>query len=747
MAKPIETVFRDFSTDGNPSTAAHEPIKSDIRDLLNAHLINLTGATSGAIVKTSLADPSTGLNADLAHDADTMAWVVGDSTQGNDGVYQKQGASGAGSWARLKGLPYNVIQLNNANAGTANAIQATTSVNVPDAAYGALLVLNITADNTGSVTLSVNNETARSVVTNTNAAITSGYFVSGMAVLCVDDGTNYRLLSYGDASAVQAAAEAAQAAAEAAAASVTQSFIEVATRTAMAALSSTVSMAYLTEEGREGFFKRTTGDYSDTTIDVSQGIIIPTTANPTTEAYVRLNPEFISPGMFGIAAGLSTGDHAQEMEDMIWALNNGYGKKHWLIDRDVFSNGGYFIGTEFPHGVLIEGRNNAGFVEVSTAPTAQLLHFNNPINNLTIRNINFRNLNATQRSEGNQAIGMNDAGSNIVIEDCEISGFSYGIWVNNAGYITIQNNYIHDLFADGIHLGGGTRYGKILNNTVQTVSDDMIACTTDTFSGNSTIRTSHIIISGNDLDNALGAYGNGIALYNCDEITVSNNTMTNIQGNGVSLHTNTAEFANLPAALKPYCRRCKVSDNFIYNVGLAQTDLDSNNLSTNKGHGHGIYLDGGWDIDITNNYIQGVGSSPNPYRAGLFMTSDTSGYGLYSVRIIGNTIEDISGSGMHGFSTGSGNGCERILVDSCYFENITSWAINWSELYFDGAVTIRDTTGVQTDTVNTSQYISFNAGTTTVNLDTSGNLAPSGHQLSLGGNAASWGRRTTTNTF
>jgi hypothetical protein len=204
MAKPIETVFRDFSTDGNPSTAHHEPIKADIRDLHNAHLVALTGATSGAIVKTSLSD----LNATLAHDADVMAWVVGDSTQGNDGVYQKQGASGAGSWTRLKDLPYSVIQINNADAGTANAIQATTAVNVPDAAYGALLVLNITAANTGAVTLSINGETAKPIVTNTGSTLPSGYLVTGMAVICVDDGVSYRLMSYGDASTIQAAAEA-----------------------------------------------------------------------------------------------------------------------------------------------------------------------------------------------------------------------------------------------------------------------------------------------------------------------------------------------------------------------------------------------------------------------------------------------------------------------------------------------------------------------------------------------------------
>lgn len=168
------------------------------------------GASTGAIVKDSLS----GLNSDLAHDASSMAWVVGDSTLGNDGIYQKQGASGSGSWTRIADLPYSIIQLYNADAGTANAIQATSSLNIPSSAYGALLVLNITASNTGAVTLSVNGETAKPIVTNTNQAITSGYLVAGMAAICVDDGASFRLFSYGDATAVQAAAEAAQTAAE-----------------------------------------------------------------------------------------------------------------------------------------------------------------------------------------------------------------------------------------------------------------------------------------------------------------------------------------------------------------------------------------------------------------------------------------------------------------------------------------------------------------------------------------------------
>src|SRR5690606_35463327 len=63
--------------------------------------------------------------------------------------------------------------------------------------------------------LSINGETPRPLVTNVGAAIPAGYVQAGMAALVQIDGEgNYRLFSYGDASAIQAAAEAAQQAAE-----------------------------------------------------------------------------------------------------------------------------------------------------------------------------------------------------------------------------------------------------------------------------------------------------------------------------------------------------------------------------------------------------------------------------------------------------------------------------------------------------------------------------------------------------
>ena len=98
-----------------------------------------------------------------------------------------------------------IINLINDGSGTADAIQATSIEDDPATAYGGLYLLNIVADNTDAVTVSINSGTPKSLVSNTNSALVSGYLTAGMAVLMVDDGTNYRLLSYGDASVIEAA--------------------------------------------------------------------------------------------------------------------------------------------------------------------------------------------------------------------------------------------------------------------------------------------------------------------------------------------------------------------------------------------------------------------------------------------------------------------------------------------------------------------------------------------------------------
>lgn len=153
--RTIDDIFRDFVIDGVPASGPFNPHKPDIRDTLKALL-------------------------------------EGIST-----------------------FPDNrVIRLNNADEGTGNNIVVTASVPIPAAAYQVLYILNVTQENTGPVAIS--GVITRDLVTNTSQLVPAGYLTPGMAVLCIDTGSELRMLSYGDMETIIAAAEAALAAAEAA---------------------------------------------------------------------------------------------------------------------------------------------------------------------------------------------------------------------------------------------------------------------------------------------------------------------------------------------------------------------------------------------------------------------------------------------------------------------------------------------------------------------------------------------------
>lgn len=201
------TVFAD-----GPTSNPQQPQKVQIRKLLTAYesAIN-AGLSNGGLIY----DTKAHMDADTSQAANASAWVIGDDTAANNGIYRFDGTS---TWTRVGDLPYSVVYAQNAGAGTADAVQATTSVPISTTAYSQLISVPFTAENTDAMTLSINGETPRDLVTNTGDVIPSGYVKAGMAALVqIDSGGDYRLFSYGDASAIQAAAEAARDAAAASA--------------------------------------------------------------------------------------------------------------------------------------------------------------------------------------------------------------------------------------------------------------------------------------------------------------------------------------------------------------------------------------------------------------------------------------------------------------------------------------------------------------------------------------------------
>jgi len=133
-------------------------------------------------------------DANLGYDANTMAWVFDDDPS-LAGIYQKQGASGSGSWQRVGDLPYSFIRATNTNSGNPNAITADTAVPIPAADGGALIVLNILADITGQSTVSFNGGPALSIKGANGAAVKPGDLRNGMVVAGFKVGNDFRLIN------------------------------------------------------------------------------------------------------------------------------------------------------------------------------------------------------------------------------------------------------------------------------------------------------------------------------------------------------------------------------------------------------------------------------------------------------------------------------------------------------------------------------------------------------------------------
>jgi hypothetical protein len=190
MADTANTVFRDYVTDGVPSSGKNKPKKREIRQLLTGYeaIINAFIASGGKIYSTKEA-----MDADLSLGSNNMAWVMGDPVAGNNGVYRKTGAPSTGSWIRIGDLPYSFIIASDVGAGTANAIQATTSIPVSGSA---LIWMNVFEANTASpVTVSFNAGSTLTIKTNSGNDVAVGGLVAGMIVMGIISGSTFRLVS------------------------------------------------------------------------------------------------------------------------------------------------------------------------------------------------------------------------------------------------------------------------------------------------------------------------------------------------------------------------------------------------------------------------------------------------------------------------------------------------------------------------------------------------------------------------
>lgn len=194
MAAPRGSeVWRDFVTDGIPSSGNNNPKKPDIRSWASwlENLVTSGVLSSGPWFATKAAMT-------LGYAANTIAIVYNDPTAANNGLYIKSGASGSGSWTQLTSfLPgYQFVTASPTGASTANAIVASTSPRLPAGDGVALVTLVVPATNTASpVTVSFDGGSALTIKTRTGEDPDAGELQQNDVVAGFVSGSTFRLIS------------------------------------------------------------------------------------------------------------------------------------------------------------------------------------------------------------------------------------------------------------------------------------------------------------------------------------------------------------------------------------------------------------------------------------------------------------------------------------------------------------------------------------------------------------------------
>lgn len=142
------STYRDFTTDGVPTSGLHEPKKADLRALGPAiesamASLGLAGTIDAVFATKALMD------ADIAYDEGAQAIVYADPDPAKNDIYVKVGATGAGNWALIgsNGLFHDVIDaiadpiITDAaeRVGQAAELAAAKLAAISDAAYKPLL--------------------------------------------------------------------------------------------------------------------------------------------------------------------------------------------------------------------------------------------------------------------------------------------------------------------------------------------------------------------------------------------------------------------------------------------------------------------------------------------------------------------------------------------------------------------------------------------------------------------------------
>lgn len=176
MAFSIDQVYRDFETDGVPSSDAHEPIKSEIRALLK----QIEAGSGMSVTRGTLAQ----LNLVTPPSEDYMGIVL---TGTGAGYYYRSGSA----WVFGRAFPDSVAFLTQ-TGGSGNALQLSSVAGVSPSTV-VLGVFVPEFDNAGGgVTVQVSGSPPVDLLNASGAPLAAGELQAGTAVLMINFTTSWR---------------------------------------------------------------------------------------------------------------------------------------------------------------------------------------------------------------------------------------------------------------------------------------------------------------------------------------------------------------------------------------------------------------------------------------------------------------------------------------------------------------------------------------------------------------------------
>lgn len=222
---------------------------------------------------------------------------------------------------------------------------------------------------------------------------------------------------------------------------------------------------------------------------------------------------------------------------------------------------------------------------------------------------------------GPVTVGSKQAQSDVVIENIEVDSSSgLGVEIIRGTRVKVNNCYIHNTQADGIHVTWGSRDITITNNTVLDTGDDSIGIISEALA--TLGHVSNCIVANNLLGDhkPSSLQGSGISMAGAVNITVRDNVIRNVSGAGINVNGWSEDGTSLVSG------NIEVYDNSVTNAGI----------NPKAGNRNGAAIICCRNVTLKNNTFT------NSARNGMYL-----GGALVDIYVEGNTVNGTGGQGMY----------------------------------------------------------------------------------------------------